>query len=177
MDDGVSNARPRLMIPPKKLRAVSGMKLPSPTAKTCPALSKTAGWDGMWTGDNQSLGQSMDSPQLPETSVFTPSTAGGRVIRRYNFQLGRLNRTSSPAAVQSRLPQISHFDVRMSKLSFASDPDQNRAPAPPADTASTVPTKCDYLRVYYSDFLSQHPTEDQDRPRYLEYTCIYTFVG
>jgi len=40
------------MIPPKKLPAVSGMKLPISTAKTCPAWSKT-GWDGMWTGDEK----------------------------------------------------------------------------------------------------------------------------
>jgi hypothetical protein len=161
------------MVPCQKLPAISGMKLP--TAKACPARGKTAGWDGMWTGQDQSASPSMDS--LPETSDFPPPTACGRVIRRYNFQSGRFNRTSTLAAVQSRLPQISHFDVRMSKLSFASDPDQDGAPAPLADTASTVPTKCDYLRVYYSDFLSQHPTEDHDRPRYLQYMNIYIYTG
>ena len=31
-----------------------------------------------------------------------------------------------------------------------------------------MPTKCDYLRVYYSDFLSQQPIEDAERPTYAD---------
>ena len=66
-----------------------------------------------------------------------------------------------------RLPWLLDLAMRTG----TGNPIQGGAPAPftsPPDLASTVPAKCDYLRVYYSDFLSQQPTEEADRPTYAD---------
>jgi len=93
-------------------------------------------------------------------------------FRRYQFNDSRRsaderNRCSSAHALtrtlslrsgqlKKRLPQIAHFDVRLPSMSF----DAEVAP----QSATAVPSKCDYLRVYYSDFLSQRPTDNVRRP-------------
>ena len=122
--------------------------------KTLPPVrspGKRDGWDS-----NYFPNTSTDS--LPTTAVNSDGPLP-RIIRRYRFNESRPGTKS----VDKRLPQLSHFDVRVGKLSFSSTPS-----APFLDTASTVPSKCDYLRVYYSDFLSQHPTEDADKPKYSD---------
>ena len=101
MDDGVSNARPAT-----ECDSGSGSRLPSINTSRSPKTSKGMGTRGGWEA-NYFTSASMDS---------LPGTAGtGRVVRRYNFG----NTARSRDGLDKRLPQLSHFDVRLDKLTFA----------------------------------------------------------
>ena len=107
MNDGVSNVRPTTISGSGGLPPIPLNPSPSSSPKTAGSpkgVKSRGGWD-----NNYFQSTSMDS---------LPGTAGtGRVLRRYNF--GNTAR-SSGEAVDKRLPQLSHFDVRMNKLTFAS---------------------------------------------------------
>ena len=79
----------------------------------------------------------------------------GRITRRYRFN----DAMDRPLA--RRLPKISHFDVRIV------DHLTEESLADPAGRFE-VPSQRDYLRVYYSDFLSQPPVEQVDRPKFVD---------
>ena len=83
-----------------------------------------------------------------------PATAG-RITRRYRFN------DSLDRPLNKRLPKISHFDVRVA---------EHLTDATMSDPTGRfeVPSQRDYLRVYYSDFLSQPPVEAADRPRFVD---------
>jgi hypothetical protein len=96
----------------------------------------------------------------PQTS--TDSIGTERIIRRFTFRDSLSNRP-----IAKRLPQISHFDVRVDK-------DEMNATVSSTERGNhlypvgVVPSKRDYLRVYYSDFLGQAPPEDAQRPRFAD---------
>ena len=87
------------------------------------------------------------------SSDTLPTT--GRITRRFRFN----DTLDRPLA--KRLPKISHFDVRIANhLTEESMTDPSGR--------FEVPSQRDYLRVYYSDFLSQPPVEQVDRPKFVD---------
>ena len=85
-------------------------------------------------------------PSTARDSAGPPSER--TITRRYRF--GGNSVRSSP--LEKLLPQTTHFDIV----------------APQEETALAVPSKRDYLRIYYSDYLSQKPPTVQDKPQFAD---------
>ena len=78
-------------------------------------------------------------------SGLAPGGASARISRRYRFdELG--------TPLDKLLPHTTHFDV-------VTQQDEN---------ALAVPSKRDYLRIYYSDYLSQKPPAVEDKPTFAD---------
>jgi hypothetical protein len=141
MKEGVSVQRRSASQNPSVTRPTMGLR-----------MKTTSNMHALGEQDFKSFAPEYSADSLPGT-LDTPQ----RVIRRFNFG-------TSLRPIQARLPQISHFDVRMHNLSFGNQ-DSNQAET---DRSSTVPAKTDYLRVYYSDFLSQPPICDVEKLRFAD---------
>lgn len=78
-------------------------------------------------------------------SGLAPAVASARISRRYRF-----DERCTP--LDKLLPHTTHFDV-------VTQQDEN---------ALAVPSKRDYLRIYYSDYLSQKPPAVEDKPTFAD---------
>jgi len=97
-----------------------------------------------------------------------PAATPASRTRRFHFN----NRTSLPS-LDKRLPHLGHFDVRISTghpgmreaQSTLDDGDMMSH----EDTASCgLGRQRDYLRVYYSDYLSTGPLLEIDKPKFID---------
>ena len=99
----------------------------------------------------------------PNTSTDSlPGT--GRIIRRFRFQ----DSASGDRPLEKRLPQISFFDVKMDPKSLS--PRAQNGATDKRNPPAIIPSKRDYLRVYYSDFLGQEEPQQEDRPQFVDPT-------
>lgn len=78
----------------------------------------------------------------PSQSVSSTRT----ITRRYRFG------SDGAKPLEKLLPQTSHFDIV----------------PPQEETGLAVPSKRDYLRIYYSDYLSQRPPALEDKPQFAD---------
>ena len=96
----------------------------------------------------------------PNTSTDSlPGT--GRIIRRFRFQ----DSASGDRPLEKRLPQISFFDVKMDPKSLS--PRAQNGATDKRNPPAIIPSKRDYLRVYYSDFLGQ-----EERSRRTDHSLL-----
>lgn len=60
---------------------------------------------------------------------------------------------------------VSEMRVKLARSHF-----DLRAPAAHGGKGPTAASKRDYLRIYYSDYLSQRPVDHEDRPKFADPT-------